>query len=141
MDEDLGRGVRSRIKEETRRALLTVCERNWPIENCVVFCADIYCASGFADPIADYRGTYTTETEAYARLGLFGVAGLHARCAKAMGWPRIAMSAAEDGDWGLGNTPAGLSSCIRYRGAWVNSRIGGFALLDARQMIAAWKVY
>lgn len=132
--------LREKIEAETKAALLTVSARIWPIENCVVFCADIYCAAGFADPIADYRDTYTTEAEAYARLGLFGVAGLHARVAKAMGWKRIEVPRAQDGDWGLGGTAEGPTSCIRYRGAWVNSRIGGFALIDAKQMIAAWEV-
>lgn len=140
MDADVTAALRKNIEAQTKLALLTVCARNWPIENCVVFCADIYLAAGFVDPIARYRSTYTTEAEAYARLGLFGVAGLHARVAKAMGWERIDVARAQDGDWGLGHTNAGPTSCIRYRGAWVNSRIGGFALLDARQMIAAWKV-
>lgn len=130
--------IRSRIVDETAKALTLAPHRKWPIENCVVFCADIYVASGFQDPIIAYRGKYQTEAQAYQLMGLFGMYGLHARCAKRMGWHRTEEH--QDGDWGLVRTEAGPSSAIRYRGNWVNSRVGGFAVIEAKDLIAAWKV-
>jgi hypothetical protein len=130
--------IRERIRIETAKALTLAPYRQWPVENCVVFCADIYVAAGFQDPIIEYRGKYHTEAEAYELMGQFGMHGLHARCAKRMGWKRT--DAHEDGDWGLVRTEAGPSSAIRYGGHWVNSRVGGFAVVEAKDLIAAWKV-
>lgn len=132
--------TREIISEETKKAIDTAHLRRWPVENCVVFCADIYVASGFPDPIRNYRGRYETEDQAYEVMGLFGITGLHARCAKRMGWPRIACEEAQDGDWGLNQTDMGPSSVIRYGGMWVGSREGGYAVSNNDTLIAAWKV-
>lgn len=133
-------GLRERIAKATLAAIDISPLRKWPIENCVVFCADIYVEAGFADPIANYRERYRTEEEAYEVMGLFGMHGLHVRVAKKMGWPRIEVSEARDGDWGLCKSEAGPTSAIRFRNAWVNSREGGFAVLTDADVIAAWKV-
>jgi hypothetical protein len=137
---DHGLILRDRIRQETAKALQTAPLRKWPVENCVVFCADIYLAAGLPDLITNYRGTYRTEEEAYRVMGLFGMHGLHVRCAKKMAWPRIAVAGAQDGDWGLCRTERGPSSSIRYGGFWINSRVGGYAVLDDRNLLAAWKV-
>lgn len=132
--------TRRRISEETKKAMDAAHLRRWPIENCAVFCADIYVAAGFDDPIRNYRGRYQTEEQAYEVLGLFGMHGLHVRCARLMGWPRIARDEAQDGDWGLNQTEMGPSSVIRYGGMWVGSRDGGFSVVGDEKLIAAWKV-
>lgn len=133
-------GLRARIEAETRKALAKVSERKWPVENCVVFVADIYLASGLPDLIANYRGTYETEDQAYEVMGLFGMHGLHVRAAKKAGWPRIIASEALNGDWGLYETERGPSSVIKYGGFWVGSRQGGYSVGDDKKLIAAWKV-
>lgn len=133
-------GLRERVLSEIPKAIENAPLRSWPVENCVVFCADIYRAAGFEDPISSYRGKYETEAEAYEVMGLFGIHGLHVRVAKIMGWPRIKVEDAKDGDWGLCRSPAGPTSAIRFHGGWVNSRDGGFALLTDDDVIAVWKV-
>jgi hypothetical protein len=133
-------GLRARIEEETRKALASVSERKWPVENCVVFVADIYIAAGLPDLISNYRGTYRTEEEAYEVMGLFGMHGLHVRSAKRIGWPRIKASEAQNGDWGLYETDQGPSSVIKYGGFWVGSRQDGYSVGDDTKLIAAWKV-
>ncbi len=132
--------TRQRISEETKKAIATAHLRKWPVENCVVFCADIYIASGFSDPIRDYRGRYQTEEQAYEVLGLFGMHGLHVRCARLMGWSRIDIEDVQDGDWGLNQTELGPSSVIRFGGMWAGSRDGGFSVSNDETLIAAWKV-
>lgn len=132
--------VRARIREETRAALATAARRSWPVENCVVFTADIYMAAGLPDLIAAYRGRYRTTEEAHALVGRFGLAGFMARIARKHGFRRIEPLEAEDGDWGINGTENGPSAVIRYAGLWVGSRIGGYAVSDDRRMIAAWKV-
>jgi hypothetical protein len=109
----------------------------WGESDCVLATADVYVLAGYPDPVAGYRGRYTTRRGALRIMGRAD--GLPERIER-LGWLEVLPSDAQTGDLGVMSTPEGPACIIQYQGFWLGRTDGGYAAYGAATTaFRAWR--
>ena len=104
--------------------------------DCCMWACDVVLAVTGRDPVADLRGTYSTEEEAAAVMEAGG--GL-AAMAEARFGPEIKPLAAAAGDVGIIDTDLGPALVACGGATWLAASGFGVVAVDQSQVLRAWR--
>lgn len=104
--------------------------------DCCMWACDVVRAVTGRDPVADLRGTYSTEEEASAVMDAGG--GLEAMAEARFG-PEIKPLAAAAGDVGIIDTDLGPALVACGGSTWLAASGFGVVAVDQSQVLRAWR--
>ena len=135
------RNLRRRLAYHLRKAMDDAFGVAAPFDCCVMFQADVHLAATGVDPVAAYRGRYSTVRGMRRVLGKGGLAARTRDIAREHGWKRVKPSAARVGDIGIVPAVGGLAVVrMLHRNEWVGRNETGWSVLPTSAVLRAWSV-
>lgn len=135
------RNLRRRIAANLRRAMRLAAGRAMGFDGCAVFAANVLRDTIGRDPMALWRGRYTTRRGMNRVMGRGGLPACQRRAARQLGWRRVRPIHACIGDVGLVATPTGAGVVMKlHRGEWIGRRDGGWSVVPTKAVKVAWNV-
>lgn len=138
-------------RQRLEAAVLTGMERAgrdvmvWGKDDCALWCANIVNDALGYDPVASFRGRYTTRRGAMRVMGRKGLLGAMRNAARRHKWKRINPAMAQPGDVGLTWVEhagkATLATVICRAHDWfVGRNENGWTAVRSKHVVAAWSV-
>jgi hypothetical protein len=135
------RNFRRRLAAALERAMRQVVGRQMGFDGCVVFQANVHLAVTGIDPIARWRGRYSTRRGMQRIMGRAGVPGCMRQAARSMKWKSIKPAAACIGDVGIVATETGPAVVRKlHRNEWIGRNNGGWTVVPTKDVRLAWAV-
>lgn len=110
-------------------------------DGCVVFQANVHRAVTGVDPIARWRGRYSTRRGMKRIMGPGGVPGCMRQAARRMKWKRVKPSRARVGDVGLVAMATGPAVVRKmHRNEWIGRNETGWSVVPTDMVRLAWNI-
>ncbi|MEP6827912.1 MAG: hypothetical protein ABJA10_07540 [Aestuariivirga sp.] len=109
----------------------------WGFHDCCSFVCDVLDEVTGRDPMADLRGSYSSEEEALAALGVAGLVATVMRLASEQGFKRVEFPFV-GAFFGLVSTPKGPAMALFLGDKWVARAETGILTMPLRNGFLAW---
>lgn len=110
------------------------------VDDCVLWVASVYAVALLRDPAAEFRGRYSTPTQAAVLMSGQGLGPTVMRIARRMKWRRIKPAAAQVGDFALIEIAGEVNAAIFDGQLWIRRIDGGYGGYPAEFVRKAWCV-